>query len=67
MINVCKHFTCVLKGWDSVMYERGLDDYSYRSICVKRPLQKDEPKILMSNGSLMKRMLGAFCNTFDLY
>ena len=60
-----KHSTCVLKGLDSVMYERGLDDYSY--ICVKRPLQKDKTKILMTNGSLMKRMLGAFCNTFELY
>ena len=47
------------------MYEKGLGDYSY--ICVKRPFQEDKTKILMTNGSLMKRMLGAFCSTFDLY
>ena len=48
--------------------------FRYSKTCVKRPIEIDKTKILMTNGSLMKvksiaewnAPLGAFCNTFDL-
>ena len=40
----------------------------YSKTCVKRSLEIDKTKVLMTNGSLMKiESIAECCNTFDLH
>ena len=72
MVYSCKTSSCCVRNGQNFTVDygeeqdRGENDYMYSKTCLKRPL-KNKPKILMTNGSLIKVESIAECSPFDLH